>query len=47
MDGRSGAFGAVGAVSGVRNPIMAALSVMEVERKKFLKLGRIPPMLVQ
>ena len=45
MDGHSGAFGGVGAVRGVRNPVLVALSIMDTERKRFLKLGRIPPML--
>ena len=46
MDGQSGTFGAVGAVTGIRNPSMAALRVMEEGRQGPLSLGRIPPMCV-
>ena len=46
MDGLSGAFGAVGAVTGLRNPSLAALRVMEEGRQGLLCLGRIPPMCV-
>ena len=46
MDGTTLGYGAVGAVSGVRNPVLAALSIMEQEKKGLLTLGRVPPMLV-
>lgn len=36
-------FGSVGAVSGIKNPISAARSILEYSRKTD-KLGRIPPM---
>ncbi|KAI9496450.1 threonine aspartase 1-like protein [Zychaea mexicana] len=44
MDGRNGSFGAVGAVSGIKNPIMAAQKM--AEQTTLLPLGRIPPMLL-
>ncbi|KAL9659477.1 hypothetical protein QQ045_024283 [Rhodiola kirilowii] len=43
MDGTSGAFGAVGALPGVRNPIMVAAMLAKEERKKSSLLGRLPP----
>ena len=46
MDGRSGAFGGVGAVSGVRHPIAAARAVLEGRRTKDAVLGRVPPLLL-
>ncbi|KAK2464249.1 hypothetical protein APHAL10511_003706 [Amanita phalloides] len=45
MDGRSGDFGSVGAVSGVKNPIHVARYVLEYSRIPD-KLGRLPPMTV-
>uniref|UniRef100_A0A7N0T405 Threonine aspartase n=1 Tax=Kalanchoe fedtschenkoi TaxID=63787 RepID=A0A7N0T405_KALFE len=44
MDGTSGAFGAVGALSGVRNPILVAALLAEDQRKTSTLLGRLPPM---
>ncbi|KAJ3555771.1 hypothetical protein NM688_g2390 [Phlebia brevispora] len=43
MDGRSEDFGAVGAVSGVKNPIKAAHAVLQHSRVQDA-LGRIPPL---
>ncbi|KAI0358447.1 N-terminal nucleophile aminohydrolase [Trametes cingulata] len=45
MDGSTGDFGAVGAVSGVENPIALAHSVLQYARRPD-PLGRIPPMLL-
>ncbi|KAJ3162906.1 taspase, threonine aspartase, 1 [Geranomyces variabilis] len=45
MDGRSGAFGAVGAVSGIANPIVAARLVMEHSAEEG-PCGRINPLLL-
>ncbi|KAF7782320.1 hypothetical protein Agabi119p4_1696 [Agaricus bisporus var. burnettii] len=39
----NGIFGSVGAVSGIKNPISAARSVLEYSQKQD-KLGRVPPM---
>ncbi|XP_073142623.1 putative threonine aspartase isoform X1 [Henckelia pumila] len=44
MDGRSGAFGAVGAVPGVRNPIQIAVSLVKEQMMGSSLLGRISPM---
>ncbi|XP_017234751.1 putative threonine aspartase isoform X1 [Daucus carota subsp. sativus] len=44
MDGRSGAFGAVGSVPGVRNPIQIAALLAREQMSGSLLLGRIPPM---
>lgn len=43
MDGHSGAFGAVGAVPGVRNAIDVAMQLAKESRKGTLPLGRTPP----
>ncbi|KAG0588708.1 hypothetical protein KC19_2G263400 [Ceratodon purpureus] len=43
MDGHSGAFGAVGAVSGVRNAIDVATQLAKESRQGALPLGRTPP----
>ncbi|KAI0374033.1 N-terminal nucleophile aminohydrolase [Pilatotrama ljubarskyi] len=45
MDGLTGDFGAVGAVSGIKNPITLAHSVLQHTRIPD-PLGRIPPMLL-
>ncbi|KAG8806833.1 hypothetical protein FRC18_005880 [Serendipita sp. 400] len=46
MEGR-GAFGSIGAVSGIKNPITAGRYVLENGRTTRLHpLGRVPPMLV-
>lgn len=44
MDGRSGAFGAVGAVPGVRYPIQIAVSLVKEQMMGSSLLGRINPM---
>ncbi|XP_073309580.1 putative threonine aspartase [Primulina huaijiensis] len=44
MDGRSGVFGAVGAVPGVRNPIQIAVSLVKEQMMGSSLLGRISPM---
>ncbi|CAI9279176.1 unnamed protein product [Lactuca saligna] len=44
MDGSSGAFGAVGAVPGVRNPIKIAALLVKEQILGSSLLGRIPPM---
>ncbi|RUS22276.1 threonine aspartase 1-like protein [Endogone sp. FLAS-F59071] len=44
MEGRDGGFGAVGAVSGVRNPISTAKCLVDESAKGLMSLGRIPPM---
>jgi len=43
MDGMTGGYGSVGAVSGVKNPICLARCVLEHARLSD-KLGRLPPM---
>lgn len=43
MDGRSSDFGSVGAVSGIKNPIKLARSILDYSGKPD-PLGRIPPM---
>jgi hypothetical protein len=42
--GKSGAFGAVGCLPGVKNPICVAYDLMLEERKGLLNFGLIPPM---
>ncbi|PRP89601.1 threonine aspartase 1-like [Planoprotostelium fungivorum] len=42
-EGRSGAFGAVGAISGMKNPIRVAKALLTEEKKGRLPLGRIRP----
>ncbi|GJX17421.1 putative threonine aspartase [Tanacetum coccineum] len=44
MDGNSGAFGAVGAVPGVRNAIKIAALLVKEQMSGSSLLGRIPPM---
>jgi len=39
----AGAFGAVGAVSDIKNPIMAAKKLLEVSQEGLLPCGRVPP----
>ncbi|KAH8556229.1 threonine aspartase 1-like protein [Umbelopsis sp. PMI_123] len=39
----AGHFGAVGAVSGIKNPILAAKKMLEVSKEGLLPLGRVPP----
>ncbi|KAI8372931.1 nucleophile aminohydrolase [Radiomyces spectabilis] len=46
MDGRTGTFGAVGAVSGIKNPITAANKLVEKNKEGVMSLGRIPPVLL-
>jgi len=43
MDGSSLIFGAVGAISGVKNPILVARKLVEEQQKGLLPLGRVPP----
>ena len=43
MDGSSLLFGAVGAISGVKNPILVAQRLVEEQQKGLLPLGRVPP----
>ena len=43
MDGSSLLFGSVGAVSGVKNPILVAQKLVEEQGKGLLPLGRVPP----
>ncbi|GAB1600677.1 threonine aspartase 1-like [Argonauta hians] len=42
MDGKTRAYGAVGAVSGLRNPVCIAKNIIDTQLKG-LSLGRIPP----
>jgi taspase (threonine aspartase 1) len=44
MDGKDGRFGAVGAVSGIKNPINVAVKLLYEDRYGYLGLGRIAPM---
>jgi taspase (threonine aspartase 1) len=43
MDGSSLLFGAVGALAGVKNPVMVAQRLVEEQQKGLLPLGRVPP----
>ena len=43
MDGSSLLFGSVGAISGVKNPILVAQKLVEEQGKGLLPLGRVPP----
>jgi len=43
MDGSTLLFGAVGAISGVKNPILVARKLVEEQGKGLLPLGRVPP----
>jgi taspase (threonine aspartase 1) len=44
MTGKNGTFGAVGAVSNIKNPIVAVHQMVMEAEKGLLSLGRIPPM---
>ncbi|KAJ1950358.1 hypothetical protein IWQ62_006580, partial [Dispira parvispora] len=44
MEGSTGSFGAVGAVSQIRNPIDAAYALHQQERRRVFPSGRIPPL---
>lgn len=44
MSGKNGTFGAVGAASGIKNPIRTARQMVIEGDKGLLSLGRIPPM---
>ena len=44
MDGNTNNFGAVGAVNGIKNPILAAQKM--AQQTSLLSLGRIPPTLL-
>ncbi|EGN99669.1 hypothetical protein SERLA73DRAFT_179800 [Serpula lacrymans var. lacrymans S7.3] len=43
MDGQTGDFGSIGAVSGVKNPVKLANAVLQASRRRD-QLGRIPPL---
>jgi len=43
MDGSSLLFGAVGAITDVKNPISVARQLVEEQKKGLLPLGRVPP----
>ena len=43
MDGSSLLFGSVGAISGIKNPILVAQKLVEEQGKGLLPLGRVPP----
>lgn len=43
MDGDSLLFGAVGAMPGIKNPILVAKLLVLEQRKGLLPLGRVPP----
>lgn len=43
MDGSTLLFGAVGAIAGVKNPILVARKLVEEQQKGLLPLGRVPP----
>jgi taspase (threonine aspartase 1) len=44
MEGKTQQFGAVGAVSGIKNPIKICEKMVMESGKGLLSLGRIPPM---
>ncbi|KAK4509652.1 ubiquitin-specific protease ubp2 [Mucor velutinosus] len=44
MTGKTGTFGAIGAASGLRNPIETPYQMITETEKGLLSLGRIPPM---
>ncbi|RKP36387.1 nucleophile aminohydrolase [Dimargaris cristalligena] len=44
MEGRTGGFGAVGAVSRIKNPIATSSLLLRHECQKVLSFGRIPPL---
>ena len=43
MDGSSLLFGAVGAMPGIKNPILVAKLLVREQQKGLLPLGRVPP----
>ena len=43
MGGTSLLFGSVGAISGIKNPILVAQKLVEEQEKEPLPLGRVPP----
>ncbi|XP_033734532.1 threonine aspartase 1-like isoform X2 [Pecten maximus] len=43
MEGRSLVYGGVGCVTGVKNPILVARSLLDEQKKGCLSLGRLPP----
>jgi len=43
MDGNSLLFGAVGAMPGIKNPILVAKLLVQEQQKGLLPLGRVPP----
>ncbi|KAJ1646161.1 taspase, threonine aspartase, 1, partial [Dispira simplex] len=44
MEGSTGSFGAIGAVSRIKNPIDAAYALQQQERRRVFPSGRIPPL---
>lgn len=45
MDGKTNAFGAVGATTGIKNPILAAKKLAD-DSTQLLPLGRVPPIML-
>ena len=43
MDGSSLLFGAVGAMPGIKNPVLVAKLLVREQQKGLLPLGRVPP----
>ncbi len=43
MGGTSLLFGSVGAIFGIKNPILVAQKLVEEQGKGLLPLGRVPP----
>ena len=43
MDGNSLLFGAVGAMPGIKHPILVAKLLVQEQQKGLLPLGRVPP----
>ena len=43
MDGNTLLFGAVGAMPGIKNPILVAKLLVQEQQKGLLPLGRVPP----
>ena len=44
MTGQQGTFGAVGAVKGIKNPVLTAHQMVVEAEQGLLSIGRIPPM---
>ncbi|QQP52009.1 Excision repair crosscomplementing rodent repair deficiency_ complementation group 4 [Caligus rogercresseyi] len=43
MEGETCLFGAVGAIPGIKNPILVAKTLVQEQREGLLPLGRVPP----